>query len=626
MQSRRGNVVLSVVSILLACAVARGGTPPSISPVVLEGDSVPDVGAITTIDNVAVNNSGQWLVESDTSHADTNADGVLLRDGALLLREGQALALPVGASIGSFDAININNNGNSGWNFFLDGTTGGSDDSGMFFNADLIVQEGTESSASGFSPGTIYIGFFDAQINDSNQILSVLSVDDPAIATTVDRAIIQFDPHPMGGFIQVLVAKEGDVLPGQTESVTDFGTGPHTFAFNNDGELMFVADLTGDALADGVVYVGETIVAQEGQPSPVEGRNWMTLSTSVRMDLNNNGGYVHTGTLSGDTASDAIIVRNGEKFLQEGDTLPAIGGVFTFTSFGSGPVRITDNGDVVWFGDWNDPVTAQDTGLFINDTLLVQEGVTMIGGQLLTGLAAGVESGFYVSDNGDYIIFEGTLTGGVTGAFLITLATDTAVSIVSANPPTAAENPFAPGQPYRDVLNTGTTNVLTAGIGGVGTPSEGTISFSPISVAFSAAPSPAPSVENIGISCTPSIYDCPTVTEVTGSGAGPYLLTLSSPIPPTACTTLTFAGTATGEDLEYQSLPGDNTLNGTTNTQDLLGLILALNNGDAAANPARYNMNRIGVVNTQDLLNLVQALNGALTTQAFNGATAAACP
>jgi hypothetical protein len=200
------------------------------------------------------------------------------------------------------------------------------------------------------------------------------------------------------------------------------------------------------------------------------------------------------------------------------------------------------------------------------------------------------------------------------------------VTIVSANPPAASGNPYAPGQPFRDVLDTGTSSALTAGIGGAGTPPQGSIEYAQISVTFSAAPSPAPSVSNVSIDCTGGT--CPSVVSVSGSGAGPFLIALSAPIPPANCTTLTFSGTEAGQKLAYQSLPADVNLDSASNTQDLLWLVQRLNDGSAnqIGNLARYNIDRTGGVNTQVLLRIVQFLNGVNATQTFNGATVAACP
>jgi len=232
---------------------------------------------------------------------------------------------------------------------------------------------------------------------------------------------------------------------------------------------------------------------------------------------------------------------------------------------------------------------------------------------------------------------DGTTNAFVAGTFglvqdlVFVPSAPTAVTIVSANPP--ADNPYVDGQqPFVDVLDTGDGPGLTHGIGGAATPAEGDVAYGTITVAFSANPEPVPAVDNVVIACTGGSTPCPSVTGVTDLGGGSFGIELSGPIPPAACTTLSFAGSAAGQQLRYQSLPGDTSMNGMVNTQDLLSLIQALNNGDAAqsANLARYDLNRSAGggpgVNTQDLLRLVQLLNGVNTTQAFNGATAAACP
>jgi len=404
---------------MLGTAAASARPDFAIETLVLEGDSVPGVGLVTHIDNLAINNLGMWIVEADTDHANTDADSVLIRDGVLYLREGDALDEPEGATIDSFDSVNVNILGTSGWNFFLDGTGGSNDDSGIYLNTDLIIQESDISEAPEFSPGTIYIGFFEVKINDADAMLVVASVDDPNIPTTVDRALVVISSDAQS---ESVFAKEGDVLPGQTETVADFGTGPSKFDYNNAGDVMFFADLTGDSAADGVFYLNNTLLAQEGSPAPIEGRNWQLLS-SRPLDVNNNGDYVFRGNLDGDTTDDEVIIKNGAKFIQEGDTLAAIA-PFTFENFGtSAPVLINDNGDVVWFGEWNNPDTDVDTGIFLNDTLLVQEGVTVIAGQVVDTINA-VEDGLRISDNGVYIIFEATLADGTNGTFLIDFGCD----------------------------------------------------------------------------------------------------------------------------------------------------------------------------------------------------------
>jgi hypothetical protein len=403
----------------------------TVSSAVLEGDVVPGVGTVTRIDNLAVNDLGDYLVEADTDNANADIDVVVLGPGGLVLQEGQSLALPVGATLDSFDAINLNNNGDSGFNFFLDGTSGTNDDSGIYFNDHLVLQEGTISGSPDFSPGTPYIGFFEAliDVNNSNQIFVVASIDDPGIASTVDRALVIMNLDGSGNLVsESVIAKEADVLPGQVEGVNDFGTGPHQIAFNDLGQALYFADVGANSATDGCIYRNLTLVAQEGSPSPVGGRNYELLS-SRGLDMSNSGAIVFKANLDGATTDDEVIILNGAVFRQEGQTLPSIS-PFLLTAFGtgSGPVQVDNAGNVLWFGDWDDPNTGIDTGLFLNDELLIQEGVTKINDLLVTSFNTG-QDGFQLSNNGQFAMFEATLEDGTNGAFLIQFDGPVAVTL-----------------------------------------------------------------------------------------------------------------------------------------------------------------------------------------------------
>jgi hypothetical protein len=192
-------------------------------------------------------------------------------------------------------------------------------------------------------------------------------------------------------------------------------------------------------------------------------------------------------------------------------------------------------------------------------------------------------------------------------------------TIIAANPPLSANNPYQPGQPFMDVLQTQNNG----GIGAAGTPSQGPIQYSPILITFDAAPSPAPTSSNVAIACTRS--PCPVITSVTAQAGNTYAVALSQRIPPLGCTTLTFPN---GQHVQYRFHPHNVNLDNLSNTQDLLALVQAINNGSAnqPANLARYNIDRVGAVNTIDLLSIVQELNGSGAPQPYNGAQADPCP
>jgi hypothetical protein len=223
---------------------------------------------------------------------------------------------------------------------------------------------------------------------------------------------------------------------------------------------------------------------------------------------------------------------------------------------------------------------------------------------------------------------------GVSGGIFIGLdnvAVTTGVTIASANPP--LDDPFTAGtQPFRDVLEHVTVTGQPRGIGAAATPSLAGINYANPRVTFSQPISPPPAPDNIAVTCTDLVgngtADCPTVLAVApGTEPNEYVLTLSGSIPSRECTTITFAGTATCQKVQYRFLPGDVGIGGSgsgiVTAQDVTQLIAALNGGAANSgnNPARYNVNRVGPVTSQDVARLIALLNGG-----FNGATAGACP
>ena len=102
------RVAGQMLALLVPLALGSPAAAQSATTLVIEGDVVSDVGAVASIQNLAVNSSGSWIVEVDTDNPDTNVDSALIRGGALLLQEGQALAAPSGATIDTFDAVTLN--------------------------------------------------------------------------------------------------------------------------------------------------------------------------------------------------------------------------------------------------------------------------------------------------------------------------------------------------------------------------------------------------------------------------------------------------------------------------------------------------------------------------------------
>ncbi|MFK7930760.1 MAG: hypothetical protein AB8H79_21435 [Myxococcota bacterium] len=412
------------LSILLALSLSQGAKAQSV--LVLEGESLPGVGTVTSIENLAVDSSGRWWVEVDTT-----GGPAILRDGAVYLTEGDLVSDPPGATVRSFDAVGSTDGGDVLYSVLLDNTPGGtSDDDAVYWNDTLVLRAGDAVGAMGVGMGTLHSNIADVQVTGNRKVLVRGFFDDPNVPGTTDFFCLLLELDATGAILsETRIAGEGDVPPGQSLVINTIRTGSHAAAVNALGEVIWCADLdTASLPGDAIVYLGNTVLAQEDQPTGF-GAIWDDL-VSPEVDLNEAGDW----TIKDRADGDNIIVRNGQSFRREGDSLPDIA-PFTFEYFGNGPADLTQDGRVLWFGRWSDPDSDRDEGLFLEDELIVQEGVSVIGGWLVNDV--GDQSDNYrVSPNGEWILFEASVDdGGVTreGAFLVDVALGVNYCISVAN-------------------------------------------------------------------------------------------------------------------------------------------------------------------------------------------------
>lgn len=427
------------VSRILAAAalttIASSASAQTITTLIKEGDVIAGIGTVTATDGYAVNNNGEWVVDADTNNADLNIDRVLVKTGSNYWRENDPFS---DANISSWDDLSLNNLGDLFGNVFLRNAPSTATDSAVHFNKNLTLKESATSTAPQFSANTPYIGWFGVKTNDNRNGIMMSSVDDIAIATTVDRALVYLTMDANGAVLtENAFVKEGDVLPGSALTVADLETDSNEFDFSNTNHVIYGADLTGTVSDNGVYRwdgTTNTNLAIEGGSSPVGGRTWANLS-SAKVSISGNGNhYAHTGVLSGDTATDNVIIVDGALFKQEGDSVTTGSGTWQLTSFGTVGAQVSDNGDVLWYGDWNDPTTTQDTGIFYNSQLLVQEGVTVIDGMTVITVRSFADT-LVMSDNGLYVLVELELddplsTNNLEGAFMIAIPEPASLSLL----------------------------------------------------------------------------------------------------------------------------------------------------------------------------------------------------
>ena len=403
------------LTLLAGSPTARAGDFPLVAPLVM-GDDVYNglaiVNSLSAADYLAVNNSGEWIIESVASGSVTlliRGAGTTL-PGTVILTEGDDVPdpAPVDALYISFDELRLNNNGHFSANYFYSPPL---NTDLVVFNNNILVTEGDVSTATGFAAGTTWVNWWGTYIDDNDSILLIGNVDEPGVGDTSDPAVVVVD-DPAGAATQTVLAKEGDELIAG-RFLAGVSTSTHNNAYAN-GRALVVLDLDGTTTDDGILGLHDgtdwTVVIREGDACPlVPGRNWGAIGTATGVEINNNGDWAARTTLNSPLTDDTLIVRNGTEIIaREGDPVPALGGAFNFSGFANFAVHIDDFGKVYYFGTWND--TSANAGLFRNDELIVQEDVSRATtGELVTAISGG-PANMVVSDNDTYLVFEGTLT------------------------------------------------------------------------------------------------------------------------------------------------------------------------------------------------------------------------
>jgi hypothetical protein len=289
---------------------------------------------------------------------------------------------------------------------------GPNDNSGIYFGLppNLLIQASNVSTAPQLPAGSIFRSFLYPKINSAGQICSHLVVDDPTIPGGFDTpALMILDP--VAG-TQSIVAKGGDILAGQTWGISSFGWNRHQLAFNNAGHVMYTVNTYDNPNVSSNIYIDSTLLVQSASPSPFGSAflGWQSVN------LNNQNDYVFSCRTT-DFSGEYGIVSNGAAFLQSGDSLPDIE-PFILNYVGT-PLFLGDDGTIVWSGAWQTP-SGQREGIFVDYTMVVSTGGTVINGSLVQSLTL-LDGSYTASQSGQYLLFQATLASGANGAYMIDL-------------------------------------------------------------------------------------------------------------------------------------------------------------------------------------------------------------
>ena len=282
-----------------------------------------------------------------------------------------------------------------------------------------VLRAGDLVSAPGVDPFSAWDFIASIDLDDADHL--IVRGEMELLPFPVNRDIIVRYDIDTNGDLQnpQVVVQQFDVIAGR--SVQQVGTGSGLdWSIDSSGLLMASMTLAGAGAGDpttDVIAVGDTILAEDGQPSILPGRDWQ-VSVSDFVELNAQGDHAfQTRVDGGPQGSLRVLVKNDMVLALEGAPAPGLPG--TAIEFIRGP-RMAENGSVMWWARWDND-GADREGFFMDDQLIVVTGDTLIDGFPLLGVD-GVLSNWDIAEDGSRFSFEGFHQFGGWGVYEVSLA------------------------------------------------------------------------------------------------------------------------------------------------------------------------------------------------------------
>jgi hypothetical protein len=155
------------------------------------------------------------------------------------------------------------------------------------------------------------------------------------------------------------------------------------------------------------LFVGTTPVLVEGSPAPVAGTLWAHQGAPIAADSSGAGNWAARAQLD---SGETILVRDGQLVRRSGDPVAALGGAgVDFDGFDDS-VWLTERGDLLWRGSWEDAVGTH-SGLFMGDAPVLATGMVTDRGHTVDALTT-----IASSPGGRYVLVAARLPTPPTGA------------------------------------------------------------------------------------------------------------------------------------------------------------------------------------------------------------------
>lgn len=376
-----------------------------------QGDDIPGAGPFDRVhpyeNCVAVNDQGDWAaaVQLDAPNA---GNSVLLRNGAILLQEGTVL--PSGSKIvfsggswSSFNGVCIDEAGRVLCAAVLEEDIART---ALMLDTDVLLETGDPFPSPDVPAGSTVRTLFPRAILGNGRLAVGARLHAPGVTDFFGLAVLEVDA---GGQIT------GISVPYQRDEPAP-GIGIPLASLDREVDLDDAGVLawrglldTGSFDDDGVAFVGDLLLAREGEASPIPGWQW----TYVGLPSTTSAGdsWCLNGTASpGSGSPHALLVQDGVVRYRAGDVLPATAphGLDSITSVSR---SLADSGELYWLGGWAAEDPRSKSAVFVDDEAWLVRAQTLLSGYALDDFPTLDPDRTAISDNGRYALLANRLQG-----------------------------------------------------------------------------------------------------------------------------------------------------------------------------------------------------------------------
>jgi hypothetical protein len=380
----------------------------AVPELVVQAGDPGGTGLVKDVQDLLVNDAGQWVALVITDNPFVNKRSVVLREGHVYLKSGDAAPGVPGYTFAYFLTADLNGAGHVALTTQLWGAGPSDVVRACYLDKHLIRREGSACLAAGLGPGATYVSIWSAWLGESGSLLLHAWIDDPAAPGDVGFMLLLLHVDNATGAVldETVLARAGDVLPGPTDPIEDFypllSSYPSTseaLDLGDDDALAFAARLEGADPFHAAAMVGGQLVSQVGQNSAVPGFEW---GEPTALDVGPPGSWLLASRLVGDPAGDSVLVRNGVPFAQEGAAVPGLPAQTLTGILGGSPPRLGADDRVLWRGGWTG-----SSALFVGRKAVAQTDVTGTAGGVLRSIDR-----FALSPDGRRVALVGSLDDG----------------------------------------------------------------------------------------------------------------------------------------------------------------------------------------------------------------------